>query len=54
MMTYPYRYGGGYIPKIKEWTDTLRNIRYKVNEKTGQYCNHAVKSFRTHHLRYGN
>ena len=37
-----YRYGGGYIPKIKEWTNTLRNIRDKVNEKTGQYCNHAV------------
>jgi len=37
-----YRYGGNYIPTVHKWSDTLSEMRSKVNNEMKQYCNHAV------------
>jgi len=37
-----YRYGSDWYPPVKEWTPTLRQIRDRIKETTGQYCNHVV------------
>jgi len=37
-----YRYGADWYPPVVDWTPTLREIRDKLTEVTGQYCNHCV------------
>ena len=50
-----YRYTGGYIPKIKPWTETLKKVRDSLAEVTGQRCNHLVVNLYeggTNHISY--
>lgn len=44
-----FRYTKDYIPVVKKWTDTLKEIRDQIEEgfmlnkeKKSQYCNHLV------------
>jgi alkylated DNA repair dioxygenase AlkB len=36
------QYNKDYIPIVKPWTDTLREIKDKIEIETNQYCNHLV------------